>query len=237
MKSKVFDDSWKKEFGKRLDQRIEKWIEKESKYTASEVTYEDFAKKVGYIAGTQITRQEIYRYRKGLTKPGAENFAAICEVLGCDESELLPADHKEQYSHNREYMRGVLRDKERFAHQIGLNKEFVRWLSSSDEYCNEFPLFLPIIRNYVVFDGDPFIRMNPAAAVKLNSCFQVSYNGKTVTLSDNDLLFLKELQDLTEAFVKQKLKEKQEEYDKELEEKNAQHTEIDKNGVEWQYWN
>ena len=233
MRSNLFDKSFLPEFSSRLKEKLRAWKEAEAKYKQKKPTNEDFANRVGLVAGTEIGRQSISRYLHEKVMPSRVHFEAMCKVLGCDESELLPANHSEQYKHSREYMKEVVHEKERFASDIGLQKSFIKWISDFPLYKTGFPLWLPMVQDNSLFAEKPITRMTPAPAVNLNSPYQTSYGGEIVTLSNNDLLFLKELQDAAAAFIVKRLEEKKKAYDEELQAENDKYKKPDEFGNMW----
>lgn len=270
MISKLFDKAYKPEFARRLREQFEIWqfdprnrvpdkkctvhkkMRGKNRSEFAALVNEKVAELTNGSIKTNLGQDAFSRYMNPHNEmiPSRPVFAAICAVLKCNPSVLLPVDaFSDKYGYNRDCTRGMIADKEKLAEEIGLNETFVKWVSGLEKYRSEFPVFRMIRPNYAK-KTPAYIRMDPPPAVDVDSIFQVKYHGQTITLHDNDIRFLKDLQDEVAKFIAEKMEEKQKEYDEEFEalppvsedERMAEllfgglqsaNKEVDKNGNVW----
>lgn len=136
-------------------------------------------------------------------------FSSIAKVLGVEEDEFFPQTHDEKYRSSSVFMTGVGEGMREYSEKIGLNESFLHILRSMGDFETDFPFYCPIVEktDKTTFRSE-FVRLNETnasdSAPMLGDdlpVFQFERDGKLITMSVEDLEFLKDVQDKVEEYV------------------------------------
>lgn len=216
-------------FPVKFPKQLEDW-KKEQKEQGKPGTNYEFAKQVGvpsyYVTDWKTGRNGIpYTY-----------IDKICEVFGVSKKVYYPITHREKIENSTEFITKVGKDNVQYATQEGLNLKFVEALSKIVEFDEKFPVYAPInnIKGNSI-QGYTFSRSKPGNSAQIDhdlQFLQVQQDGKTITMSRGDLMYLKEVQDEIADYVKYLFYKRKLEMVKEVEQFNEDLTDddFDENG-------
>lgn len=188
--------------------QLKNWIKKEKEEGRNGSQYA-FAKKVGvepyYVTDWKTGRQGIpYTY-----------IDKICEVLGVSKEVYYPTTHNELYKYSSDYMTEVgEKTIAPLCEKIGLNKELIILIQRMfpNDFEELFPFWTPIRPTRKMYSVEPYEHsdiscLSDSAKMKNGyNLFQFKVKAnenqtKTITLSEADLLFLRDVQEDIKDYI------------------------------------
>ena len=193
-------------FGKVLTEKL-----KELKANTG-MTQEQFAESVGVQTPNSVTD-----WKKGYSKPKKETLKKICEILKCDISDFSPKAYSDLYKYDLPFVTKVGKDRSQFAEEIGFDMRLLSVLRKLVNFEEEFPIYSNIVQtNNKEFIRNPnFLDSQTIQEEELKG-LQVQHDGRTITLHNADLMFLKEVQDQVAQYVKFLFYERSKEMENEI---------------------
>lgn len=199
MKTTIGSEFWKVRFGAAY-QLIWKDGGK------SQAKFADRINEIRTKDGTRptCTSQQVHKWLTG-TVPSQENIDCIIEALDLPKDYFVPS-HSDMYRESSEYITEIGKKRAQAAEEIGLDLNLVKSLSGMIDFGKRFPIYTPIRKG-----RDPethektYYRPDSADSAPIDKSLeflQFERYGKTMTMSDADLLFLKEVQDRIGEYVK-----------------------------------
>lgn len=148
------------------------------------------------------TGQQVSKWLNGVV-PSDENIEAICAVLELPADYFEPS-HDDKYKESSRFITSIGKHNARVSQKIGLDLSFVESLRGIVDFDTWFPVYSELCN----ISDDPLApkygRKNNAESAKIDKqleFMQVNKDGKTITLSLVDLMFLREVQDKVANYV------------------------------------
>lgn len=197
-------------FVKKFVPKLEEW-KKDNKDKGG--TQKAFAKMIG------VSEDMIKAYKSGETYPRDKTLKEIRRVLGVPDDYFTPTTEKELYEYSQDFMTDIGENKILpYCEEIGLDPQFLVVVSKliGESLGDQFPFWTPIILNPNYFSDlenryirpDPLRYWSDSAEMKPDiKMFQIEAkkNGsdkkKLLTLTDPDLLFLRDVQNEVRDYV------------------------------------
>lgn len=172
----------------------------------SQAKFADRINEIRTKDGTRptCTSQQVHKWLTG-TVPSQENIDCILEALNLPKDYFVPS-HSDMYRESSDYITEIGKRRAQKAEEIGLDLNLVKSLSNMVDFGKRFPIYTPIRKG-----RDPetrkkaYYRPDSADSAQIDKSLefmQFERDGKTMTMSDADLLFLKDVQDKIGEYVK-----------------------------------
>ena len=186
-----YEDAIREFFAVRFTEILDKW---KRDTPGRKRTDKEFAAAVNAITKDgKCTDRTVSKWRQGHDVP-TKYMDAICDVLGVTPSVFFPRSHSEKYRWDRETNEQLAEGLAQFCDSIGLSQDFLAWITTMDDFAEQFPWYSPLVRQepLPILGKTKYVRMVHGDALNIDSSFHIQKGGKTIVLHPIDLRFLKE---------------------------------------------
>lgn len=203
----------RKIFGARFSEQFQKWKREGEGRTQT---------SFGKLFDPPASRGSVMKWCNGDNIPSPDRLKRICEIFEVPEDhfDTKNATHDELYKHSSAFMSDLGKELVEYAKEKGLDLELVRVLSKIIDFDNLFPVYAPIndskITGFFEREYKRSENMDSAPFDDDLHFLQVNQDGRLITFSTIDLIFLKEVQDQIVDFVEYLLYKRKKEMDEEV---------------------
>ncbi len=177
-------------FGKVFTETLNRWKKKNKK---SQI---DFYQEVG------ISKNTVTAWKQGERYPQPNQMAKICEVFSVDPSFFLPVLPFEQDRVANSITEERSQQLQRYANENGMNENFYSWVTRMPSFIRSFPFYG---KGNDYFWNNPLLNNSEDQRFDLVKFQFEDDKGHRIMMTEEDIDFLTELEEIAEDEVKDRM--------------------------------